>query len=338
MLMASKQFLFFLSALGAFNGMLLAGYLVFSKQKDKSYWFLSALLVMLSIRVGKSVLFYFYPELDKNILQLGLSACFLIGPMGYFYSKLALQQHPQLSLFDKIHLLTLVGVTLIFGYLFPYRDNVQLWGEYVYKVVNYTWLLYVILSVQILNKSFSSMESLRQRENLLLLSVNLGMFCIWLAYFLASYTSYILGALSFSFILYLTLILFLKYDTKPAAEPYKDKKLDDELVDELSQSLHNLMHTDEYYCDSRISLPLIAQKLGVTTGQISQLLNDNMNKPFNTYLNELRIDKAKKLLLQDERANMENIAEACGYNSMSTFYAAFKKVTSTTPAKYRADK
>ena len=43
------------------------------------------MLLMVSIRILKSVLYYFNAEIAETILQIGLSACFLIGPLLYLY-------------------------------------------------------------------------------------------------------------------------------------------------------------------------------------------------------------------------------------------------------------
>jgi hypothetical protein len=74
--------LFFLSALGVFNSIVLSAYFIFFKKEKKlADVLLGGLLLALSIRVGKSVFFYFNHHLSKTYLQIGLSACFLVGPL-----------------------------------------------------------------------------------------------------------------------------------------------------------------------------------------------------------------------------------------------------------------
>ena len=73
----SSQLLFFFSALGAFNGLLIGCYfLLFAKPKSYAYRFLGMSILMLSIRVGKSVFYSFIPDLPFGYLNFGLLACF----------------------------------------------------------------------------------------------------------------------------------------------------------------------------------------------------------------------------------------------------------------------
>jgi AraC-like DNA-binding protein len=52
-------------------------------------------------------------------------------------------------------------------------------------------------------------------------------------------------------------------------------------------------------------------------------------------VNEIRIQEAKRLLIDSPNMTMELISDASGYNSQSTFYSAFKQFEDVTPAKYR---
>ncbi|MBY0574727.1 MAG: helix-turn-helix domain-containing protein, partial [Undibacterium sp.] len=65
------------------------------------------------------------------------------------------------------------------------------------------------------------------------------------------------------------------------------------------------------------------------------LINDNVKKSFSLYVNEFRVNEAKTILLEAKAMKMDDIAATCGFNSLSTFYAVFKKQTGTTPAKFR---
>ena len=78
----------------------------------------------------------------------------------------------------------------------------------------------------------------------------------------------------------------------------------------------------------------VAKELNIRPHLISQLLNDNLNKNFSSFINEYRINEAKRIMVSEGNLKIEVIAEMCGFNSNSTFYSAFKKFTNTTPSKY----
>jgi len=81
-----QQLILMFSALGAINGFVLSGYfLFFNKEKSLSNYFLGGLLLVLSIRIIKSVFFYFNPNLFEVFIQFGLGAAFLIGPFLFLY-------------------------------------------------------------------------------------------------------------------------------------------------------------------------------------------------------------------------------------------------------------
>jgi len=124
----SRELLFFFSALGAFNGLFMGLYFIFiAKPKHYSNFFLGALLISLSIRIGKSVFFYFNPDLSFHYLQFGLTSCFFIGPFLYFYVKSATDPNSSISTYWKYHMAILLPTILIIGFLYPFKENVGLW-------------------------------------------------------------------------------------------------------------------------------------------------------------------------------------------------------------------
>ncbi|WP_142785230.1 helix-turn-helix domain-containing protein [Changchengzhania lutea] len=334
-----NNLLFFFSALGAFNSLVLSIYfLVFKKAKLSSNYFLGALLAVLSIRVWKSIFFYFNPNLSKIYLQIGLSACIFIGPFLYFFLRTKLsnsKKHTKYFIFQLVILLLLV---LLVGILYPYETNPDLWGTVFYKVINYQWLLYIIASITLIKpvfkKSIRSKTSLNYDE-IFAISVFIGVLIIWLSYFFASYTSYIMGAITFSFSIYLSiLVIYFKRKTSNKKEKYADNKINANDASELLLKIDQAIQEQELYKNPNLTLTKLAKDLNIRSHLISQLLNDNLNKNFSLYINEYRIKEAKRILKLEPNLKIEVIAEMCGFNSNSTFYTAFKKITNTTPSKY----
>jgi AraC-like DNA-binding protein len=338
-----KQLLFFFSALGAFNSSLLSVYFFFfSKPKKTSNYFLGLLLAVLSIRIWKSIFFYFNPELSKIYLQIGLSACLFIGPLMYFYIKIKTSNLKRAKNHWYYQLAFLLLFVVVIGYLYPYQKYPELWGDYFYKFINYQWLALIIVSALLLKDVFIKVLDKNKQldhNDIWVLSVFVGIFMIWAAYFTASYTSYITGALSFSFTLYLAMLLIFyqrkkNFIVSEKKEKYAGNKIDENEAKHLLKTIEAILNEKELFKNPDLTLPQLAKETNVRTHLLSQLLNDNLNKSFSQFINEYRIREAKKLLKSDINLKTEIIAEMCGYNSNSTFYAAFKKVTNTTPAKF----
>lgn len=78
-----------------------------------------------------------------------------------------------------------------------------------------------------------------------------------------------------------------------------------------------------------------ADMAGLSIRRFSALFKEETGMTFHDYLLSLRIGKAKEMF----NAGTANIAHVCfeaGFNDLSTFYRAFKKVTGDTPKHYIA--
>ena len=336
---ASSHLLFFFSSLGAFNGLLLALFLLLKKDKQAADNWLAILLILLSVRIGKSVAFYFTPTLDKGILQLGLTACLLIGPCILAY----IAQSTLNKLIMRRLTITLsccTVATVIIGILFPYQHYLELWQYWIYRGSSYLWLIsLVVASVMYARKSTHKLALSKQLLTQQPVVVLAGSWLIWTAYFTASYTSYIMGALSFSLVLYLTLLLALKskWQEKTSTTPskYHNNKLSTEQTNRFSSLLNNLIETELVYLDPQLTLPRLARRMGITHTQLSQLLNDHYQMNFKQFINTQRITQAKESLKAHPEMPVEEVAELCGFSASSTFYSTFKQQTGMTPNQYR---
>jgi len=78
----------------------------------------------------------------------------------------------------------------------------------------------------------------------------------------------------------------------------------------------------------------ISKKVGYDYAYISKLFKRKVGMPFNTYLNQLRINDAKDLILNTEKSITE-IAEICGFDSLRTFNRIFLNLVGVNPSTYR---
>lgn len=92
--------------------------------------------------------------------------------------------------------------------------------------------------------------------------------------------------------------------------------------------------TYQQFFTDQICLKVELEKLGLSRNRSAQLFQQQYGKAPTEYLNQLRISRAKELLL-DTKGNILHIALQSGFDSLSTFYTQFRKVSGVSPNEYR---
>jgi AraC-like DNA-binding protein len=113
--------------------------------------------------------------------------------------------------------------------------------------------------------------------------------------------------------------------------------LREETMAQLLEAMDCLMVKRQLYLDPDLSLPKLADYLDTTVNHVSQTINAGLQTTFFDYINQKRVEAAIKLMQSDtsSREAILDIALEVGFNSTSTFYNAFRKVTGQTPGAYR---
>ena len=107
-------------------------------------------------------------------------------------------------------------------------------------------------------------------------------------------------------------------------------------VEELKDVVIRKTTADKLYLDPSLTLSALSSKIGISTHELSYVINNGLEKNFYQFINELRTEEAKSLLLSEEikYLDMLGIATRAGFNSKTTFYTTFKKATNLTPKEY----
>jgi AraC-like DNA-binding protein len=341
--MIARQLLFLFSALGAINGFLLAFYFFSRRPRCLADCMLGALLLAVGVRTAKSAFLFFNPGIALEFRQLGLSACLLIGPLTYLYVRYFLVGLGQLPAGQqwRWHLglsFLLIGI----GVAFPYSMYRPSWAFSIHAIHAF-WLCYLLAAGKLLwqtRREWFNAGHRMSTSTLLLLSVFAGSYVMLAAYASTPFTSYIVGALSFTFSLHVAVLVFMlrKETSSPsdAKQKYRNSRLTQEDALAVLATLEQLMTGQKSYLNPNLSLAQLAKRAGCTQAMVSQVLNDKLSRSFNTYVNEYRIAEAKQLLTDEPQLNLDIVAERCGFNSSSTFFSTFKKVVGQTPASFRA--
>ncbi len=100
--------------------------------------------------------------------------------------------------------------------------------------------------------------------------------------------------------------------------------------------IDELMERESPHRNPDFSLDRLASRSGISRNRLSQVLNESYGTSFYDFVNAYRIRDAKRLLA-DPRCGFSvlEIAFEAGFNSKTSFYAAFKKLEKMYPAEFR---
>jgi len=101
-----------------------------------------------------------------------------------------------------------------------------------------------------------------------------------------------------------------------------------------SSSLNKACQLISTHYNQAISLESVASQAYISPTYLSYLFSSQLGMTFKDYLTKVRIDQAKKLLL-DDRYKVYEICEMVGYSESKYFVQVFKKMTGLTPIAFR---
>ena len=90
------------------------------------------------------------------------------------------------------------------------------------------------------------------------------------------------------------------------------------------------------HLSEEISLNLLADVFHLNPQYIGQLFKNEIGVNFLSYLTNIRMERAKKLLVSTDLPVSE-VAQRSGYADYRVFTKAFKKTEGVTPSQYRQD-
>jgi len=126
-------------------------------------------------------------------------------------------------------------------------------------------------------------------------------------------------------------------ETKEDSNKYQKSSLAETDMQRIASKLEEKIEAEKLYLDPSLSLPKLAENIGVSPNYVSQTINSVFKLSFFDYINGLRVEHAKTLLSSttNDHLSVVDIAVEAAFNSRSTFYAAFKQATGKTPAQFR---
>lgn len=128
----------------------------------------------------------------------------------------------------------------------------------------------------------------------------------------------------------------------PTPPPVEEPREADEVAEEeeaWKPKVLALMETDRLYENPTLTLSDVAERLGITTKQVSAIINRGFGQNFNDFVNTYRVEAVKASFARGDQDQFTilSIALSCGFNSKSTFNRVFKRLTARTPVQYLAE-
>lgn len=178
-----------------------------------------------------------------------------------------------------------------------------------------------------LEKMNYQIQSKQAQNRLLILGlVFLVLLCGFIVYFLL-YRNKTLRELYNRNIELLNAVNFYKIAPEKTDERDQLKKIFDKLLE--------LLIHEKTFKDPNLGIKDVAEMIGTNEKYVSTAISMYAQMNYSNFISFYRINEAKELINQMEFANLNEIMYACGFNSRTTFYNAFKNFTGLSPKQFK---
>lgn len=290
---------------------------------------------------------------------LGLTFLFFIGPLQFTYFRSIIEPGRKVPPLFVFHFLPGIVFLCIMVLFHPGAPNYFIAPEDYLKYLRKENFVYVITSlvsvlffaayivvflkqVSVLYAKNSADVKIIHRTTLIFSVLIIMGLLLWFLYFIG-----VTGILKIVHVLmtfYLVAIYLLSnrypqfihiIKLEAERESYMQSQVKNIDAEAVIEKLNHLMSEEKLYRSEEINLKITADRLGVTSHQLSEILNSMLGKSFFFFVNEFRIGEAKKNLIDNPEEQILSIAYRVGFNSSSSFYESFKKFTGVSPSAFR---
>ncbi len=116
---------------------------------------------------------------------------------------------------------------------------------------------------------------------------------------------------------------------------YKKSRIANLDTANITAKLERALVDENLYADEDLTLEKLALAVDIHPAQLSELLNNVMGVDFRQYVNEHRVNAAKRMLVQEPQRTVLSVGYAAGFNSRASFNRNFKAIVGRTPLEYR---
>lgn len=118
-------------------------------------------------------------------------------------------------------------------------------------------------------------------------------------------------------------------DSHPTQETETMSSQDQQFINKLNDNVFALIR------QNKLDTSKLANSLGISTIQLNRRINSITGYNTTTYITQLRMNYAKRMLDSKQDLSISDIANKCGYDDVAYFCRIFKQTTQMTPSQYR---
>ena len=104
---------------------------------------------------------------------------------------------------------------------------------------------------------------------------------------------------------------------------------------ELMDRISGLMENERLYLNPELKVGDVADALGVSRNAVSACINSHQGCSFSQYVNDYRLQHAKRLLSETPEMKISAVGLESGFANERTFFRAFKSATDMTPKEWK---
>lgn len=108
----------------------------------------------------------------------------------------------------------------------------------------------------------------------------------------------------------------------------QSKNKNGEMIERAIQLIENK------YMEENLNISFIADQLDITPDYLSRIFKNHTGEAMLDYINRIRLQRAKELLVKKE-SNIAEVAKKTGFSNVNTFIRIFKKHEGVTPGQYK---
>ncbi len=295
---------------------------------------LAFLLLALAVRITKSVIGIVIPGTGKYAPVLGVAGMVGIGPFLWLYLQSVLGRWGDWPRKQAVHFIVPVLFTLVFMVL-PRSATYYFYQAAVAHMFVYTLASSVLLFRQL------PVSGLGKPARQWMWMLTLAVAVIWTTFFiqlhLDSSRTYVLITTCAALTLYILSFWGMTHMRVFSKAGNAKTAPDETQFMALAERITRLFEAEKTYTDSGLNLNRLAERLDVPPYLLSKTINVVFQKSFPELLHDYRVAEAARRLLHPDFSHLsiEGIATESGFQSLSAFYTAFKKVHGVTPTEWK---